>query len=219
MKVFVDTSALIAIIDEGDDRHRVAAETFRSLATTAELVTHNYVHVEALAVATRRLGVEAAQRLIDSLFPVMTTFWVDEAVHRAALAAHRTARGKASLVDQVSFAVMRQIGIDVAFAFDADFEMQGFKRPEAPHPDQPSRVSEAREGYGAVPAAVSDLVSVAEIATRAGRPVNTIQSWRRRHSDFPTPVAKLGAGPIWNWPIVHKWISARVAPRAAARTG
>lgn len=216
--MFVDTSALIALLDEDDERHLEAGETFRWLATTAELVTHNYVHVEALAVATRRLGHEAAQTLMDSILPMMSTIWVDEVVHRSALATQRAARGRASLVDQVSFGVMRRSGIEVAFAFDSDFELEGFRRPNAPKHDQPTRVSEAVASYGSTRAAVSDLVSVAEIATRAGRPVNTIQSWRRRHNDFPSPVAQLAAGPIWNWPAIAMWISARGATRAAGHS-
>ncbi len=217
MRVFVDTSALIALLDEDDHRHDEASTTFRSLVATADLVTHNYVHVEAIAVATRRLGAQAARKLIDSLFPTMTTVWVDEGLHRTALAAHRAVAGRVSLVDEVSFAVMRQSGIEFAFAFDADFEVQGFKRPRVAREDQPRRVSEVLEAYGATPNDVSDLVSVSEIATRAGRPVNTIQSWRRRHTDFPGPVVQLAAGPIWNWPTIAAWISTRGAMRAAGR--
>jgi predicted nucleic acid-binding protein len=37
------------------------------------------------------------------------------------------ARRKVSLVDWVSFEVMRRTGIDVAFAFDDDFRAQGFR--------------------------------------------------------------------------------------------
>ena len=217
MRVFVDTSALIAILDEDDARYREASATFRSLVGTAELVTHNYVHVEVLAVATRRLGDEAVRKLVDSLFPVMTTIWVNEVVHRAALAARQTGRGMVSLVDMVSFAVMRDQGIDVAFAFDADFELHGFGRPPvAPEMGEGRRVSEASGVYASLAIGQPDLVSVAEIATRAGRPVNTIQSWRRRHRDFPAPVARLAAGPIWSWPSVANWISARASARVVS---
>lgn len=54
-----------------------------------------------------------------------------------------------------------------------------------------------------------DVVSVTEIARRTGRPVNTIQSWRRRHRDFPKPIVQLAAGPIWNWPAVEAWVASR----------
>jgi predicted nucleic acid-binding protein len=197
VKVFVDTSALMALLDEDDVHHREASATLRSLVDTVELVTHNYVHLEAIALARRRLGAAAAARLIDALLPIMTTRWVDEALHTTAVVAHRAASGP-SVTDYVSFGIMRLEGIDIAFAFDHDFETAGFRRPHIAHAQgQRSRLSEA-----------SDLVSVSEIAARAGRSVNTIQSWRRRHHDFPTPVAALAAGPIWVWPGVERWIAA-----------
>lgn len=64
----------------------------------------------------------------------------------------------------------------------------------------------------------SDLVSIAEIAARSARPVNTVQSWRRRHDDFPAPLASLATGPVWMWPIVERWINSRGGPRRRAFT-
>lgn len=206
MRVFVDTSALLAILDDDDVHHRQASSTLRSLVDTAELVTHNYVQVEAIALARRRLGPEAAARLIDALLPIITTIWVDEALHTVAVAAHRVAPGP-SLTDHVSFGLMRREGIEVAFAFDRDFETAGFPRPAiVDAARQERRLSETPAAYGSDVTPASELVSVAEIAARAGRPINTIQSWRRRHRDFPPPVASLAAGPIWVWPRVERWI-------------
>jgi hypothetical protein len=54
-----------------------------------------------------------------------------------------------------------------------------------------------------------DLVSISEIAQRAGRSINTIQSWRRRYKRFPKPFTQLAAGPIWDWDEVAGWISSR----------
>lgn len=216
MNVFVDTSALIALLDEDDARHSEASATFRSLVATAELETHNYIHVEALAVASRRLGGEAAQRLTDALFPIMRTIWVNESIHRAALATLRTSVWTASLADHVSFEVMRQNGIEVCFAFDPDFVAQGFRRAAAvPQGGEGRRVSETGVAYTGSASPSADLVSVAEISARAGRPVNTIQSWRRRYRDFPAPVVQLAAGPIWSWGSVAEWISGRPVRRAA----
>jgi predicted nucleic acid-binding protein len=215
VRVFVDTSALLALLDEDDDHHHEAAAAMRFLIATAELVTHNYVHVEVLALARRRLGPMAVGKLMDGLLPALTTTWVDEPLHRASLAAHRAAGPGVSLVDRVSFEVMRREGIDQAFAFDADFEAQGFGRPVVPAASgQGRRLSEAAAPYGAGPSEGAQLVSVAEIAVRAGRPVNTIQSWRRRHRDFPAPVASLAAGPVWTWPSIERWIGARATRRA-----
>jgi len=218
VKVFVDTSALLAVLDEDDRHHAEAAEIFRTLlASAAELVTHNYIEIESLALVRRRLGSTAALVLTNGVLPTMHTMWVDEALHRAAIAAHRGS-ASVSLVDQVSFEVMRREGIDTAFAFDADFEVQGFRRAVAGgSAGQGSRLSEERPPYPADEDRISDLVSVTEIAARADRPVNTIQSWRRRHSDFPAPVASLATGPVWTWPVVERWINSRATPRRGAR--
>jgi predicted nucleic acid-binding protein len=211
VKVFVDTSAWLALLDEDDRHHGEARALFEALIATAELVTHNYVEVETLALARRRLGSDAVARLTDDLLPALTTVWVDEPLHRIALAAHRAGGASVSLVDRVSFEVIRREGIGAALAFDADFDAQGFARPTLPtQPGRGSRLAEAPAPYGAS-ATAADLVSVSEIAARAGRPINTIQSWRRRHRDFPAPVAALAAGPVWTWPDVERWIAGRAA--------
>jgi predicted nucleic acid-binding protein len=209
-RVFVDTSALLALLDEDDRFHREAAETLRAIGPAAELVTHNYVHVEALALARRRLGGAAVSRLVNELLPRLATIWVDEALHAVALAAVRTGMGSISLVDRASFEVMRREGIDQAFAFDADFEAQGFRRPVIDEGlRQGRRLSEASAPYGTNQTEEAELVSVSEIASRAHRPISTVQSWRRRHRDFPQPVASLAAGPVWRWPTVQNWIDVR----------
>ena len=205
MRVYVDTSALIAHLDATDHRHLEATATLDWLSTAADLVTSNYVEVEALAVCERRLGRAAAAALLDELFPVLDVVWVSPEIHALAVAAYRSGRGRASLVDEVSFALMRSGGISEAFAYDDDFDRAGFKR--AVPPTGQDRVHEEPAPYGVELA--SDLVSVAEIAARAGRPVNTVQSWRRRHADFPAPVTQLAAGPIWSWSTIEAWVAAR----------
>jgi predicted nucleic acid-binding protein len=218
MKVFVDTSALYAILDEDDLHHGEAATAFARLLDTAELVTHNYVHLEAELLVRRRLGPDAVARLIDRLLPSMATVWVDEATHRAALEAWRAGSGKVSLVDQVSFVVMRSLAIETALAFDADFEAQGFRRPPAPADADLKRLSEPAADYGRSLTGESDVVGIAEIAARSGHPTSTVQSWRRRHRDFPEPSAHLATGPVWGWPVVSAWIYARPKRTPAALT-
>lgn len=213
-RVFVDTSALLALLDEDDRFHREAAETLRAIGPAAELVTHNYVQVEALALARRRLGAAAVSRLVSELLPRLATIWVDEALHGVALAVVSTGAGSISLVDSVSFEVMRREGIDQAFAFDRDFEAQGFRRPVVDDGLRKGRrLSEVTAPYGPDATEAMELVSVSEIASRARRPISTVQSWRRRHRDFPRPVASLAAGPVWRWPNVERWISGRSTPR------
>lgn len=220
MSVFVDTSALITLLDAEDARHADAARTFRELLASEELVTHSYVHVEAIAVVHRRLGARARDALVNDVLPAIRTFWVDEHLHRRAIASYQAGRGGVSFVDRVSFELMRDHGIDVAFAFDPDFTAAGFRSPVPNDDGRHGRLSEAAGGYD-VAGRPSDLVSVTEIAARAGRSVNTVQSWRRRRSDFPAPVVVLAAGPVWSWTAVERWIAAprrsRTAPRVPGR--
>jgi uncharacterized protein len=216
MSVFVDTSALYAALDRDDPNHAAAIEALERLAGVEDLVTHNYVHVEAEQLVRRRLGSSAAATLIDRLLPALTTIWVDESVHVSALAEIRSAGRGASLVDQVSFILMRRDGITKALTFDADFEAEGFPRPELPGRSPGHRLSEDAAPYASNTSGGADpgLVGVAEIAARSGRSTNTVQSWRRRHRTFPEPAATLASGPVWQWPTVAAWIGAgRRIPR------
>ena len=52
---------------------------------------------------------------------------MDPKLHEAAVSAFLAARGALSLVDCVSFEVMRRLAIPTAFAFDRDFERAGFR--------------------------------------------------------------------------------------------
>lgn len=128
MTVFVDTSALFAYLDTEDAKNKAAVQTFESLLRDEPLVTHNYVVVESAAVAHRRLGPSAARALLENLLPLLAIIWVTQDVHAAAVSAFLVSvRRRISLVDMVSFEVMRRGGIRTAFAFDRDFAAQGFE--------------------------------------------------------------------------------------------
>src|SRR5687767_4459311 len=126
MTVFADTSALYALLDRDDRFHRAARVTFADLAGE-DFVTHSYVLVEMIALTQRRLGGEAVRRFSQDFLPVLSTVWIDEATHASGLAALLAALPTdVSLVDFVSFQVMRERGIARAFAFDDDFQAAGF---------------------------------------------------------------------------------------------
>lgn len=68
------------------------------------------------------MGLEAVRSINEELLPVIETVWVDELVHSMAMAALVAAqRRKLSLVDCVSFVVLRSKGAQMAFAFDQHF--------------------------------------------------------------------------------------------------
>jgi predicted DNA-binding transcriptional regulator AlpA len=53
---------------------------------------------------------------------------------------------------------------------------------------------------------VENLVGAYEIAQRLGvaRP-QVIHEWRRRHSEFPRPIAALKTALIWDWRDIDEW--------------
>jgi predicted nucleic acid-binding protein len=129
MSVFVDTSALLALLDHDDEHHRSAVSGWATLADEdATLVTSNDVVLETIAVAQHRLGLDAVRALVRDVLPSIDVVFIDEPVQGAALSALLAAgRRRLSLVDCVSFEVMRGRQIRRAFAFDPHFAEQGFE--------------------------------------------------------------------------------------------
>ena len=132
MNIFVDTSALLAVLDRSDERHGGARRTWETLLDgTHTLLCHNYVLVETSAVLTRRIGIEAVRVFEADIRPVLRLVWVTPEIHEAAVAAQLAARRRAlSLVDCVSFEVMRRTGLRSAFAFDPHFREFGYDTVE-----------------------------------------------------------------------------------------
>jgi predicted nucleic acid-binding protein len=128
MKAFVDTSAFYGVLDKSDANHNKAAEIWRELlARDALLITTNYVIIECFALMQNRLGKNATRMFQDHILPVLSIQWVNESDHLRGVSAFLTAsRRKLSLVDCVSFVIMRDLGLKDVFCFDKDFEKEGF---------------------------------------------------------------------------------------------
>lgn len=126
--MFVDTSAFLALLDADDEFHAKAVETWdRLIDGGVSLLTTNHVVVETNALVQRRLGMEALRALMVEVVRGLTVAWVDRETHEAAAAAQLVAhRKRLSLVDCVSFQVMRDLGLTHAFAHDVHFGHQGF---------------------------------------------------------------------------------------------
>jgi len=129
MMVFVDTSALFALVNGAEANHPRSSEVWRSLvAGPAMLLTSNYILLETCSLLQNRLGVEAVRAFEEKAVPLMHVEWIDEERHRMAMGMVLTAgRRKLSLVDCVSFQVMRALGVRAVFCFDDHFREQGFE--------------------------------------------------------------------------------------------
>ncbi|MBI2170114.1 MAG: PIN domain-containing protein [Actinobacteria bacterium] len=127
MTVLVDTSAVVAALLVDDPNHEAAREHFeRLLDDVEELVSHSHAVVETIAVLQRKSGLPAVHDYVLGIEPTIDVVWVDEQRHRRGLAALLTGSRRISLVDHISFQLMRDLGIDTAFAFDGDFRGEGF---------------------------------------------------------------------------------------------
>ena len=129
MTTFVDTSGIYAVFDRDDTNHSRAAEAWRRLlADGAPLLTTNYVLLETSAVLQRRLGVADLRAFHEDVVPLLEIQWIEEAHHQAAVEAVLAAgKKKLSVVDCVSFQVIREHGVRTVFCFDQHFREQGFE--------------------------------------------------------------------------------------------
>lgn len=128
MRTFIDTSAFYAILDRDDRNHQKGKKAWMGiLEESPTLVTSNYVLVETFALLQSRLGLEAVRGFQEDVVQIVQVEFVAPEIHRAATAALLSAgRRGLSLVDCVSFEVMRDSGIKIAFTFDSHFKEQGF---------------------------------------------------------------------------------------------
>ena len=125
----VDTSAFIALVDRTDERHTKAGSVYGdSLRRGDLLLTTNYIVAETLSVAQKRLGITAVRAIVNGYLPTMTMVWVTTDDHAFGTEALLSAgRRSLSLVDCISFVVMRRLSLTNVFAFDKHFTEQGFE--------------------------------------------------------------------------------------------
>jgi len=128
VKLLADTGALLALFNPRDDFHQQAKRFVREAAKTRFVVTELIVsetvtRLRARTSAARAADVGAAL-LKSQRYEVL---FVDTALLEAGLTdLRRFADKRLSLVDAVSFAVIRSLALDGSFTFDRDFRDCGF---------------------------------------------------------------------------------------------
>ena len=129
MKLLADTGALLALFNRKDEFHRRANAFVRSEARTRFVLTElilseTVTRLRARSDAGRAADIATAL-LNSSRYDVV---FVDAALFESGLSSLRRFSDKRlSLVDAVSFAVIRTLALDGAFTFDRDFRDCGFK--------------------------------------------------------------------------------------------
>ena len=129
MTYFLDTSCFLAILDADDQHHAKAKAKWEEIISKgATSVCSNYILVETFALIQHRLGMEAVRAFQEDVVPLLTIEWVNESIHQTgAMSLLAADKKRLSLVDCISFNLMRHLGIKSAFAFDRHFKEQGFE--------------------------------------------------------------------------------------------
>ena len=119
---FIDSSAIVALVDQDDASHRDAVAAYRGLVDAGyRLFTTNYVVTETYELLRTGVGhAVARQWLRDSDLAVYHADEQDERRARRMVLQGRGARGM-TITDAVSLVVMERFGVADAFAVDPNF--------------------------------------------------------------------------------------------------
>jgi predicted nucleic acid-binding protein len=119
---FVDSSAIVALVDTNDRTHEAAVGAYRELVDQGyRLFTTNHVIAEVVDLLSAGIGPDVARRwLRDHRLPVYHADEQDEHRAKALVISSRSPQGL-SLVDAISLVVMERFGVADAFAVDPGF--------------------------------------------------------------------------------------------------
>ena len=132
-QVFVDTGAWIAIVDENDEYHNLAAEYIKEIyQKNITLISTNYILDETVTWIKYKLGHKKAvkfKKLWDRNVQSgkLTVYWVDKEISSQAWKIFKKYGDHSlSFTDCISFAVCQREEINQIFGFDKDFNILGF---------------------------------------------------------------------------------------------
>jgi predicted nucleic acid-binding protein len=130
--IFVDTGPFVARFVESDQYHkRAKAEWSRIEKRRERCFTSSFVLDETFTLLARRttyaFAAERARGLMASRLLVILRPTKDDELAALDLF-EKLADQQVSFTDCVSFALMRQSGIENAFSFDRHFDLLGFRR-------------------------------------------------------------------------------------------
>ncbi|MFQ6074864.1 MAG: type II toxin-antitoxin system VapC family toxin [Candidatus Bathyarchaeia archaeon] len=128
MRLFVDTSAFIALEDEDDENHEAAVEYRNKLRERRTpyraLYTSNYITDETLTLLRIRCGHRVAVTFGEVIRSsrVIRVLWITPTVEKDAWKIFKEHEDRDfSFTDCTSFALMEAEAIDTAFTFDRHF--------------------------------------------------------------------------------------------------
>jgi hypothetical protein len=131
MKIFVDTSAWLALNDRNDQYHSEALSKLNIVTKQKiELITSEYVVDESITIIRYRVSHKAAVVFGDSLMNstiVTVADITEEERFKAWMLFKKYDDKELSFTDCASFALMNKLRLRKAFAFDDHFKQIGFE--------------------------------------------------------------------------------------------
>jgi len=130
VKLFVDTSALIALADRTDQHHQKATGFMRNAQSIPEFHTSNYILDEVITRLRFTAGLRVAIKCAESLWAsrLYHIHSIDQRIERAALVIlKKYADHSLSFTDCTTIVLMDQLGMGQIFAFDEDFRKVGYR--------------------------------------------------------------------------------------------
>jgi uncharacterized protein len=129
MKVLVDTTALLALLDRRHAEHEFLRNRFSlELEADTSLVLTNYVALETFAELHRRLGAASLRLFAREVLPAFEIVWVQPDEHALALEMLLASGSKPpSLIDCTSVVVARRLRATQFMTLDERFAQEGFE--------------------------------------------------------------------------------------------
>lgn len=130
VRLFVDTSALIALADRSDQYHASADRFLRGLEDGSKLHTSNYILDETLTRLRFTAGLAAALKFAGLAYRPGTfqIHYVDAFIDQEALRILSRYRDKKlSHTDATTVVFLKRLGLQQIFSFDADFRTLGLE--------------------------------------------------------------------------------------------
>lgn len=129
-KLFLDTSALIALLNPRDQYHKKIKQYLENTQQSLRGVTSNLVLSELMTFFSRHGSLNDVLRFQTEMLsnPHFSIIWVDKELHEvASQILKKFSDHRLSFTDASSFAIMKRERVSCALTFDEDFKRAGFE--------------------------------------------------------------------------------------------
>jgi len=129
-KIFIDTSALVALFDRSDNNHQKAKTLLEIIRNNKiKLLMSDYIFDETITTVLSNAGHKTAIRIGEFILGsnIVELSWLDESIIMKAWEYFKRHSDKEySFTDCTTFILMEEMKLSNFFAFDEDFVQAGF---------------------------------------------------------------------------------------------